>query len=173
MALLQRSSTCRPAASAISLPLLGRCPAIVLCQAAAADGAPSSSSKPGEGAAASKPPADLATRPAAKVKKPRLPYLDSIRFFLIAYIGTGHFLAFASPSPFVNMLLSQINVVVGAFFVLSGYVAAYVATELNDYKASPRVQPAAAYFVGRVAGAARCRGLGAGGRVVRVWRAGD
>lgn len=93
-----------------------------------------------------------AAPPAARSKKPRLPYLDSLRFFLIAYIATGHFIAFASPSLFVAKLFSQVNVVVGAFFVLSGYVAAYVATELNEYKASARIKPAVSYFVGRVAG---------------------
>lgn len=87
-----------------------------------------------------------------KTKKPRLPYLDSLRFFLIAYIATGHFIAFAAPSAFVMKLFAQVNVVVGAFFVLSGYVAGYVATELNEYKATPRLKPAVTYFIGRVAG---------------------
>lgn len=41
---------------------------------------------------------------------------------------------------------------VGPFFVLSGYVAAYTATELGKYAASPRVAPAWAYSVARVAG---------------------
>eukprot|EP00879_Flechtneria_rotunda_P014310 GHRR01014950.1.p1 GENE.GHRR01014950.1~~GHRR01014950.1.p1 ORF type:complete len:377 (+),score=89.48 GHRR01014950.1:54-1184(+) len=46
----------------------------------------------------------------------------------------------------------QVNVWVGAFFVISGYVVAYTATELNRYEASPRVQPAGAYTIARVAG---------------------
>ena len=33
---------------------------------------------------------------ASTVKKPRLPALDSIRFFFIAYIGVGHFIACAT-----------------------------------------------------------------------------
>lgn len=41
---------------------------------------------------------------------------------------------------------------VGPFFVLSGYVAGYTATELGKYAASPRVKPEAAYTVARVAG---------------------
>lgn len=41
---------------------------------------------------------------------------------------------------------------VGAFFVLSGYVAGYTATELGRYEASARVRPAWAYTVARVAG---------------------
>lgn len=41
---------------------------------------------------------------------------------------------------------------VGPFFVLSGYVAAYTATELGKYAASSRVAPAWQYTVARVAG---------------------
>jgi peptidoglycan/LPS O-acetylase OafA/YrhL len=41
---------------------------------------------------------------------------------------------------------------VGAFFVISGYVAGYTATELGKFEASPRIQPAAAYTIARVAG---------------------
>lgn len=46
----------------------------------------------------------------------------------------------------------QVNVWVGPFFVLSGYVAGYTATELGKYEASARVKPAGAYTVARVAG---------------------
>lgn len=46
----------------------------------------------------------------------------------------------------------QVNVWVGPFFVLSGYVAAYTATEIGKYEASARVKPASAYTVARVAG---------------------
>lgn len=48
--------------------------------------------------------------------------------------------------------LPQVNVWVGPFFVLSGYVAGYTATELGKYEASARVKPAGAYTVARVAG---------------------
>lgn len=41
---------------------------------------------------------------------------------------------------------------VGAFFVLSGYVAGYTATEQAKFEASPRVSPASAYTVARVMG---------------------
>ena len=110
-------------------------------------------------------------------QKPRLPALDSIRFFLISYIATGHFVTFGTKNAFVIKLFAQINVVVGAFFVLSGesngcesrrgelmalsrpfpryfagYVAAYTATELGKYEASPRVRPASAYILSRIAG---------------------
>lgn len=46
----------------------------------------------------------------------------------------------------------QVNVWVGPFFVLSGYMAGYTATELGKYEASARVKPAWAYTVARVAG---------------------
>jgi peptidoglycan/LPS O-acetylase OafA/YrhL len=49
-------------------------------------------------------------------------------------------------------MMPQVNVWVGPFFVISGYVAAYTATELGKYAASPRVAPAWAYSVARVAG---------------------
>ena len=87
-----------------------------------------------------------------KAPKPRLPALDACRFFLIAYICVGHFVALANPSVFALKLFTQVNVVVGAFFVISGYVAAYVATEVGRYEASPRVRPAVSYTVARVAG---------------------
>eukprot|EP00873_Tetraselmis_striata_P004256 jgi/Tetstr1/424520/TSEL_015048.t1 len=138
----------RPATHSLVLRVPGTASAprphrLVLAASATASPAPD------EGSAS---PAKQAAAPPAKVKKPRLPYLDSLRFFLIAYIATGHFIAFAAPSTFVMKFFAQVNVVVGAFFVLSGYVAGYVATELNDYKATPRLKPAVNYFVGRVAG---------------------
>ncbi|KAL4443533.1 hypothetical protein ABPG75_011270 [Micractinium tetrahymenae] len=97
-------------------------------------------------------PAAAAPAPAKKASKPRLPALDSLRFFLIAYIGVGHFVAFATKDSLLLKLFTQVNVWVGAFFVISGYVAGYTATELGKYEANPRVKPAWAYTVGRVAG---------------------
>lgn len=105
------------------------------------------------GAPAPEPTPQPAPVPAKKAaSKPRLPGLDSLRFFLIAYIAVGHFVAFASKDPFILKLFTQVNVWVGPFFVLSGYVAGYTATELGKYAASPRVKPEAAYTVARVAG---------------------
>lgn len=112
--------------------------------AAAGDAVPA----PAEGATAAAP----AAAPAKKASKPHLPALDSLRFFLIAYIGVGHFVTFATRDPFLLKLLTQINVWVGPFFVLSGYVAGYTATELGKYQASPRVKPEGTYTVARVAG---------------------
>jgi peptidoglycan/LPS O-acetylase OafA/YrhL len=75
----------------------------------------------------------LADAPAPK-KKPRIDAFDSLRFFLIAYIASGHFIFTATKNPLILAAISQINVVVGAFFVLSGYVAAYTTTELGERK---------------------------------------
>eukprot|EP00775_Hariotina_reticulata_P010853 gene10853-11007_t len=99
----------------------------------------------GDDAAAAPGPA-----PSKKAGKPRLPGLDSLRFFLIAYIATGHFIAFATRDAFILKFFSQINVWVGAFFVISGYVVGYTATELNKYEASSRIRDVVAYIVGRV-----------------------
>jgi hypothetical protein len=63
-----------------------------------------------------------AADPAAKNKKMRISAFDSMRFFLIFNIVLGHFISFAKPSPLVLKLFSQHNVLVGAFFALSGYV---------------------------------------------------
>lgn len=86
------------------------------------------------------------------LSKPRLPSLDALRFFLIAYIAVGHFINFATQDMFIIRLFAQVNVWVGAFFVLSGYVAGYTATELNKYAASPRIKPEFDYFLGRISG---------------------
>uniref|UniRef100_A0A6T1MB48 Acyltransferase 3 domain-containing protein n=1 Tax=Alexandrium monilatum TaxID=311494 RepID=A0A6T1MB48_9DINO len=74
-----------------------------------------------------------------KPKKVRITAFDSIRFFLITYIVCGHFVSFAAPSAFAFRAVTQINVVVGAFFALSGYVAAYTSTENAERAASPKL----------------------------------
>lgn len=70
-------------------------PAPLVAAAAAAGGA-----EPAPAAAAA---------PAKKASKPRLPALDSLRFFLIAYIAVGHFVAFATRDPFLLKLLTQVG----------------------------------------------------------------
>lgn len=52
--------------------------------------------------------APTAAAPAKKASKPRLPALDSLRFFLIAYIGVGHFVAFATKDALLLKLFSQV-----------------------------------------------------------------
>ena len=72
-------------------------------------------------------------------KKVRILSLDGMRFFLCMHIVLGHFLRFANPSEFFLKFFAQINVTVGAFFALSGYVAAYTSTEVGERKASARL----------------------------------
>lgn len=72
-------------------------PAVVAAASAAGD-APS--------AAAAAPAAAV---PAKKASKPRLPALDSLRFFLIAYIGVGHFVAFATKDALLLKLFTQVS----------------------------------------------------------------
>jgi peptidoglycan/LPS O-acetylase OafA/YrhL len=88
----------------------------------------------------------------APPKRIRISAFDSMRFFLIAFICTGHFIRFADPSPLVMNIFGQINVVVGAFFVLSGYVTAYTSTTVGAYEASPKLKPAPAWILSRVFG---------------------
>ncbi|GAB4823535.1 hypothetical protein N2152v2_010581 [Parachlorella kessleri] len=120
-------------------------------QVAAAAGAAGAGDVPATATASAADAAPAAAKPKA-ASKARLPSLDALRFFLIAYIAVGHFVAFATTNPFLLQLLTQVNMWNGAFFVLSGYVAGYTATELGKYEASPRVKPAAAYTVARVMG---------------------
>merc|ERR1719353_218622 len=89
-----------------------------------------------------------------KRTKPRLPALDSTRFFLIAYIALVHFMAAGGVrNAFALKFISQVNVVVGAFWVLSGYVAAYVSTELGKAEViENRVSPLGPSFASRLMG---------------------
>ena len=66
------------------------------------------------------------------MKKPQILQLTSIRFFLIAYIAVAHFTRFGTENETVLRFFSQENVVVGAFFVLSGYIMGYVYTEFHS-----------------------------------------
>jgi len=90
--------------------------------------------------------------PAPGAKKPRIGALDSLRFILIAYIASGHFIHTATSNKFLLKLITQINVVVGAFFVISGYVAAYTTTELAQRKGSKRLDNAVEFVVTRIMG---------------------
>jgi len=85
-------------------------------------------------------------------KKPRIDAFDSLRFFLIFYIASGHFIATATKNALLLNMISQINVVVGAFFVLSGYVAAYTTTELGQRKGSKRLDNSIEFAVSRIMG---------------------
>jgi len=87
-----------------------------------------------------------------KAPRPHLPALDTVRFFLISYIVVGHFIQVATTNVLLLRLFCQINVVVGAFFVISGYMAGYTGTEMGKLEASPRIQPASAYIISRIMG---------------------
>jgi len=84
----------------------------------------------------------------------RIEGFDSMRFFLILYIVCGHFISFAGPSVFAYKAVTQINVVVGAFFALSGYVAAYTTCETGQKKAKDKIAatPPPKFIVQRVFG---------------------
>lgn len=53
-----------------------------------------------------------------------IPILNSVRFFLILYIVFGHFGQFLSRNVTYMQLIKQHNIVVGAFFALSGFLLA-------------------------------------------------
>lgn len=73
-------------------------------------------------------------------KKMRITAFDSMRAVLCVMIVLGHFISFANPSPFWLRFFSQHNTVpVAAFFLLSGYVAAYTCTENGQRTASPKL----------------------------------
>jgi len=88
----------------------------------------------------------------APAKRVRISAFDSMRFFLIAFICVGHFVRFVDPNKFFMNFFSQVNVVVGAFFVLSGYVTAYTATTNGAYEASPKLRPSPSWILARVFG---------------------
>ncbi|KAL7575138.1 hypothetical protein ACA910_000503 [Epithemia clementina (nom. ined.)] len=91
---------------------------------------------------------------AAPKKRIRIEAFDSMRFFLIGCIVLGHFIKFADPNDFVFKLFSQHNVIVGAFFALSGYVTAYTSTEIGQRAASPKLTqtPSQQWTLSRVFG---------------------
>jgi len=72
---------------------------------------------------------DATEKAAAPPKKIRIAAFDSMRFFLILNIVLGHFGRFANPSEKLLTVFSQHNVIVGAFFALSGYVTVRPARE--------------------------------------------
>ena len=79
--------------------------------------------------------------------------MDSMRFFLIGYIAIGHFIACATRDPLLLKMLSQVNVVVGAFFALSDAICV-TASELNKYEHTEKrfLPTKVAYTIQRVMG---------------------
>jgi peptidoglycan/LPS O-acetylase OafA/YrhL len=72
-----------------------------------------------------------------KTAKPSIISLTSIRFFLIVSIVLGHFVHVAIKDPFLLKLLKQHNMLVGGFFVLSGYLLTYAYSEFNSSNTRP------------------------------------
>ena len=108
----------------------------------------------GGGGTALKDASSSLSAPAAPPKRIRIAAFDSMRFFLIACIVLGHFIKFANPNDFVFRLFSQHNVIVGAFFALSGYVTAYTSTQVGQRAASPKLTstPSQEWTLSRVFG---------------------
>eukprot|EP00929_Paragymnodinium_shiwhaense_P100094 TRINITY_DN62147_c0_g1_i2.p1 TRINITY_DN62147_c0_g1~~TRINITY_DN62147_c0_g1_i2.p1 ORF type:complete len:473 (+),score=73.68 TRINITY_DN62147_c0_g1_i2:76-1419(+) len=73
-----------------------------------------------------------------KVSKPRIDCIDGCRFALIFPIVVAHFVKFGTSRPFLLKLLTQENVLVGGFFVISGYVTGYVSTNLGERSVDKR-----------------------------------
>jgi len=79
------------------------------------------------------------SQPVPPVKRIRITALDGIRFLLAGHIVLGHFLRYANPNDFLLKFFSQVNISVGAFFALSGYVTAYTSTEVGQLAASSKL----------------------------------
>jgi len=66
-----------------------------------------------------------------KASKPRIDCIDGCRFALVFPIVVAHFARFSTNNLTALKLLTQENVLVGGFFVISGYVSAYTTTKLG------------------------------------------
>jgi len=73
-----------------------------------------------------------------KVSKPRIDCIDGCRFALVFPIVVAHFARFGTKNLTMLKLLTQENVLVGGFFVISGYVSAYTSTKLGERKAEEK-----------------------------------
>lgn len=67
-----------------------------------------------------------------RASKPRIDCIDGCRFALVLPIIIGHFIRFGTNNPTLLKLLTQENVFVGGFFVISGYVSGYTSTQLRE-----------------------------------------
>eukprot|EP00490_Sorites_sp_Unknown_P029498 CAMPEP_0114655208 /NCGR_PEP_ID=MMETSP0191-20121206/10962_1 /TAXON_ID=126664 /ORGANISM="Sorites sp." /LENGTH=433 /DNA_ID=CAMNT_0001870889 /DNA_START=33 /DNA_END=1334 /DNA_ORIENTATION=- len=80
--------------------------------------------------AAPKPDTKDVAKP-VKASKPRIDCIDGCRFALVFPIVVAHFARFSTSNLTALKLLTQENVLVGGFFVISGYVSAYTTTKLG------------------------------------------
>jgi hypothetical protein len=74
----------------------------------------------------------------APAAKPRIDCIDGCRFALVLPIVIGHFVKYGVENKFLLKLLTQENVLVGGFFIISGYVSGYVATNLGERSANEK-----------------------------------
>lgn len=97
-------------------------------------------------------PSDTTAAAPVKKKRIRLTALDGIRAFLAMHIVLGHFLRFAQPNEFLMKFFAQVNISVGAFFAISGYVTAYTSTEVGERKAADKLTdtPSQKWWLGKV-----------------------
>jgi len=79
-----------------------------------------------------RPKAEKQQMVAKKASKPRIDCIDGCRFALVAPIIVGHFIRFGTDRQVLLKLLTQENVFVGGFFLISGYVSAYVSTKVGE-----------------------------------------
>lgn len=70
--------------------------------------------------------------PAPAARKPRIDCIDGCRFALVLPIVIGHFVKFATDNEVLLKLLTQENVLVGGFFIISGYVSGYTCTNIGE-----------------------------------------
>mmetsp|Transcript_93406 Transcript_93406/g.264437 ORF Transcript_93406/g.264437 Transcript_93406/m.264437 type:complete len:436 (+) Transcript_93406:78-1385(+) len=68
----------------------------------------------------------------ARPAKPRIECFDGARFALVLPIVIGHFIKFGTKKEWVLKLLTQENVLVGGFFIISGYVTGYTSTNMGE-----------------------------------------
>eukprot|EP00440_Ansanella_granifera_P064607 gb/GFBE01070047.1/.p1 GENE.gb/GFBE01070047.1/~~gb/GFBE01070047.1/.p1 ORF type:complete len:446 (+),score=119.90 gb/GFBE01070047.1/:1-1338(+) len=105
----------------------------VRVMASAWDGQPGDKSQQGAVQAADAKPGTV-----AKVSKPRIDCVDGCRFALVMPIVIAHFARFGTKNKTLLKLLTQENVLVGGFFVISGYVSGYVSTKLGQRSAEEK-----------------------------------
>ncbi len=72
-----------------------------------------------------------------KQQKAPIEALTSLRFFLILYIVNGHFVQVATRDESFLVLFKQHNMIVGAFFILSGYLLTYAYSFFNSEEIRP------------------------------------
>lgn len=81
------------------------------------------------------PTKQVVAKPASK---PRIDAVDGCRFALVLPIVVAHFARFGTSNKTMLKLLTQENILVGGFFVISGYVAGYVATKMGERQADEK-----------------------------------